>query len=176
MELYTRFYISYQGQQVDIPDWISWTLLVTDLRVDRMSKSWQASSLINDTSLFNNLIMLVYWDKIAGTNPNANIIIYSYVWHFSRRIRNIASAITNSFRFRSFLCSIIKKFTLHSDKPLKVPTSSSTNVSSLQVLHSYYIYIIILHTQIILRKLLSTLFLFPLYLFLSKNVKLIQKS
>lgn len=76
MELYTRFQILYHGQHVDVPDWISWTPLVTDLRVDRMTKSCQTWSGRNDTPLFNNFIMLVSWEKFAGTNPNANIITF----------------------------------------------------------------------------------------------------
>ena len=69
------FRLNFMDSMLIYLTWISWTPLVTNLIVDRMPKSFQASSLRNNTPIFNNFFMQKSWQKIAGTNSNATIVV-----------------------------------------------------------------------------------------------------
>lgn len=54
--------------------WVSWTLLVSDLRADRTPKCGQALSFRHNTPILKNVTTHVSWQKIAETKPEATII------------------------------------------------------------------------------------------------------
>ena len=81
--------------------WISWTLLDTDMRVERRANCCQASSLRKDIPVFNDFITHVPSQKFADTNPSASMSTFSYTRQLSHCIRDTASFVTRSLEFAS---------------------------------------------------------------------------
>ena len=81
--------------------WISWTLLDTDLRVERRTKCCQASSLRKNIPVCNNFITHVPSQKTADTYPRPLCLPFSYIRQFSQCIRYTASFVTRSLDFAS---------------------------------------------------------------------------
>ena len=173
MELHFRFQIAHHGQHVDIPDVDFVNSVVCWSQSWHNAYDFQAYSLRNNLLIFNDFIMNESWQKISETNPNATITFCSYIRYFRRRIRITPSAIKYYFRFHRFVYRFIHNITLW-QTPKRTCQRYQQYVFSPRHA-SHYTHTINHSTYTVLVKLLPTLFLFPLLLFLSIIFKLVQK-
>ena len=149
--------------------WVSWAPLVTHQRVARMPKYFQASSLRNNSLIFNHFIHARILIENCRNKYKSHYLYFVVIFDTSvdvLRVFRLLSQIT--FDFTVLYTALYT--TLFCDKLLNVPASFTNYMSYLQALHSQYIYIFKHSIYTALRKLLNNL------IFISSFVILINKN
>ena len=149
--------------------WISWTPLVTHQRVARMPNYFQASSLRNNFLIFNHLIHARILTENCRNKYKSHYLYFVVIFDTSvdvLRVLRLLLQITFDFTvLYTALCT-----TLHNEKPFNVPASFTNYMTSLEALHSQYIYIYNHSIYTALLKLLTTLFFVSSFVILINNI------